>query len=47
MTATRKPTIYFLSILFALLPAYFSSFAQSKDLDPEKWVAALSKKDRS
>jgi len=47
MTATRKIKIYCLCILFGLLPAYISSFAQSKELDPEKWVAELSKKDRS
>lgn len=34
-------------ILLALLSACLSSFAQSKDLDHEKWVVALSKKDRS
>ena len=47
MTATRKISIYSLCMLFGFLPAYISSFAQSKDLDPDKWVAALSKKDRS
>ena len=47
MAATPKISIYCLCILFGLLPAYISSFAQSKDLDPGEWVAALSKKDRS
>ena len=47
MTATRKISIYFLSILFGLLPAYISALAQSKDLDAKKWITALSKKDRS
>lgn len=47
MPTTRKIKIYCFYILFGLLPAYISSFAQFKDLDPEKWVDALSKKDRS
>ena len=47
MTATLKISIYLLCILFGSLPAYISSFAQSKDLDPDKWVAALIKKNRS
>ena len=47
MAATRKISIYCICILFGLLPAYISSFAQSKELDPEKWAVELSKKDRN
>ena len=47
MAATRKLSIYYLAILSGLLPAYISSFARSTDLDPEKWVVALSNKDHS
>ena len=47
MTVHRKIKIFCFCILFGLLPAYISSFAQSKELDPEKWIVELSKKDRS
>ena len=47
MTTTRRTTIYCLFILLGLLPTYISSFAQSKELDSEKWVIELSKKDLS
>ena len=47
MPATRKISIHCICILFGLLPTYISSFAQSTELDPEKWVVALSKKDHS
>ena len=46
MDATRKFLIR-LIVLLALLTSYIHSVAQSKDLDPEKWVVELSKKDRS
>ncbi len=47
MTVTRKISIYCLFVLLGLLPAGISSFSQSRELDPEKWVSVLSKKDRS
>ena len=46
MAATQR-NIFRLIILIGLLSASNSSFAQSKDLDPEKWAIELSKKDRS
>ena len=46
MAATQR-NIFPLIIIIGLFSASIFSFAQSKDLDPEKWVVALSKKDRS
>jgi len=46
MAATQR-NIFHLIILIGLLSASISLFAQSKELNAEKWVAALSKKDRS
>ncbi|TMI81490.1 MAG: tetratricopeptide repeat protein [Bacteroidetes bacterium] len=45
MTAIRKFSICCLFILFGLLPGDICSFAQSTELDPEKWAVELSKKD--
>lgn len=45
--STARKFIVSLTVLVGLLTISFHSFAQSKDLDLEKWVAALSKKDRS
>ena len=42
MAATQR-NIFRLIILIGLLSVSISSFAQSKELDPGKWVAALSK----
>lgn len=47
MTATRKIAIYGLCILFGLQTYTSLLSQQSPDLDPGKWVIALSKKDRS
>ncbi len=47
MVATRKISAYCIFLLFGLLPANLSSFAQSLELDAEKWAVALSKKDHS
>ena len=46
MAATQR-NIFRSIILIGLFSASISSFAQSKDLDPEKWANELSKKDRS
>lgn len=46
MAATQR-NIFRVIILIGLLAASISSFAQSKDFDPDKWVAALGKNDRS
>ena len=43
MTATCKIITYLLRLL-VLLSICFTSYAQTVDLDPEKWVIELSKK---
>jgi hypothetical protein len=46
MTATRR-NIFHIIIMIGFLSTCKISFAQSSDLDPKKWVVALTKKDRS
>jgi DNA-binding CsgD family transcriptional regulator len=47
MVSTRKFIVSLTVLLGLLTSSYIHSVAQSKELDHEKWVVALSKKDRS
>jgi DNA-binding CsgD family transcriptional regulator/tetratricopeptide (TPR) repeat protein len=46
MATTRKFSFYCCFLLLGILTTQFSSFAQSKEPDVEKWVVELSKKNR-